>query len=132
MQKQLEPRAEEREKSEGKRGDVTTREKDKRNICQVVREFAFSQFRPMECPRLPVRRVELLDEVKREKSKRESCLAVRAFKIAQEGFQRTERRENHLLVAPATDNSLRLTGLGYWTMAKRYHTDVCCPFERQL
>ena len=86
----------------------------------------------MECPRLPVRRVELLDEVKREKSKRESCLAVRAFKIAQEGFQRTERRENHLLVAPATDNSLRLTGLGYWTMAKRYHTDVCCPFERQL
>lgn len=77
--------------SEG--GDVTTGEKDERNICQVVREFAFSQFRPMECPRLPVRRVELLDEVKREKSKRESYLAVRAFKIAQEGFQQEDREE---------------------------------------
>ncbi|KAK1116917.1 hypothetical protein K0M31_017134 [Melipona bicolor] len=85
----------ERGKRKESEATVTTGEKDERNICQVVREFAFSQSRPMECPRLPVRRVELLGEVKREKSKRESYLAVRAFKIApEEGFQRIERGES--------------------------------------
>lgn len=66
-----------------------------------------------------------------ERKANESYLVQRGFKIGRGLLGGWEERK------PSSGGSghgqfASFNRTGCWTMAKRYHTDVCCPFERQL